>query len=129
MQPSRTTSDRQPSITEAFHQVEPLPRSSKRWKQLNNSVCLCIAKDMLPVSITSKACFLNTLHTFEPRFVLPDRKTLTQHYLPELYESERARIATALKCSLKYFLLTTDGWTSRANHSYITHTIHYIDDK
>ena len=41
MQPPRTTtsscSDRQPSITEAFHQMEPLSQSSKRWKQLNNS--------------------------------------------------------------------------------------------
>ena len=122
-------SDRQPSITETFHQVEPLPRSSKRWKQLNNSVCLCIAKDMLPVSITSNADFLNMLHTFEPRFVLPDRKTFTQHYLPELYESGRARVATAMKYGLKYFSLTIDGWTSCANHSYIAHTIHYIDNK
>jgi len=28
----------------------------------------------------------------------------------------------------KEFSLTTGGWTSRANHSYITHTIHYIDE-
>ena len=84
---------------------------------------------MLPVSITSNAGFLNMLHTFEPRFVLPDRRTFTQHYLPELYESERARIATAMKCGLKYFSLAADGWTSRANHSYIAHTIHYVDDK
>ena len=132
-QPSRTTnlttSDRQPSITEAFHQMEPLPKTSKRWKQLNNSVCLCIAKDMLSISITSNCCFRSMLHAFEPRFVLPDRKTFTQHYLPELYESERTRIANAMKYGLKYFSLTTDGWTSRANHSYIAHTVHYIDDK
>jgi len=29
---------------------------------------------------------------------------------------------------LKKFSLTTDGWTSWANHSYITHTVHYIDE-
>ena len=69
--------DKQPSITEAFQQMEPLSQSSKRWKQLNNSVCQCIAKDMLPISIVSNCGFWNMLHTFEPRFVLPDRKTFT----------------------------------------------------
>ena len=34
-----------------------------------------------------------------------------------------------MKYGLKYFSLTTDGWTSCANHSYIAHTVHYIDDK
>ena len=131
MQPPRTTtsscSDRQPSITEAFHQMEPLSQSSKRWKQLNNSVCQCIAKDMLPVSIVNNCGFRNMLHTFEPRFVLPDRKTFTQHYLPEMHECEKKRIANSMKCGLRYFSLTTDGLTSRTNHSYIAHTIHYID--
>ena len=66
------------------------------------------------------------LHTFDPTFVLPDTKTFMQQYLPESYESERTRIANAMKCGLKYFPLTTDGWTSRANHNYIAH---YIGDK
>ena len=90
---------------------------------------MCIAKDMLPISITSNCSFQNMLHMFKPKFVLPDRKTLVQHYLPELYKSERTRIANAMKYGLKYFSLTTDGWTSCANHSYIAHTVHYIDDK
>ena len=80
MQPSRTTSltssDRQPSITEAFHQMEPLPKTSKGWKQLNNLVCLCIAKDMLPISITSNCGFRNMLHAFEPTFVYQTEKHL-----------------------------------------------------
>ena len=28
-----------------------------------------------------------------------------------------------------YFAVTTDGWTSRANHSYLSLTVHYIDDE
>ena len=34
-----------------------------------------------------------------------------------------------MKRGLKYFSLTTDGWTSCANHSYIAYATHYIDDK
>jgi len=35
----------QPLISDAFHQLEPLSTSSKRWKILNQSVRHCIAKD------------------------------------------------------------------------------------
>ena len=34
----------QHSITEAFEQLSPIPRSSSRWKSLTNSVCYCIEK-------------------------------------------------------------------------------------
>ena len=29
---------------------------------------------------------------------------------------------------LLFFSITTNGWTSHANHSYITHTVHYINE-
>ena len=130
MQFPRATSivDRQTSITEAFQHLEPLSTSSKRWKMLNKSVCRCIAKDMLPISIVNNIGFRAMLHTFEPKYVLPDRKTFCQHYIPEMYEDERTKIVKAMEHGLKYFPLTSDGWTSRANHSYITHTVHYIDE-
>jgi len=118
----------QPLIGEAFNQLEPLSTSSKRWKILNQAVSHCIAKDMLPISIVNNVGFRAMLHTFEPRYVVPDRKTFSQNYIPEIYQSEKARIAAAMARGLKNFSLTTDGWTSRANHSYITHTIHYIDE-
>ena len=68
------------------------------------------------------------LHTFEPRYIVPDRKTFSQNYIPEMYQCEKTRIVGTMKRGLKNFSLTTDGWTSRANHSYISHTVHYIDE-
>ena len=32
-----------------------------------------------------------------------------------------------MKQGVVYFSFTIDAWTSRVNHSYITHTAHYID--
>ena len=40
----------------------------------------------------------------------------------------KTKIAKAMEHGLKYFSLTSDGWTSHANHSYIMHTVHYIDE-
>ena len=125
---SAVSANPQPPISEAFRQLEPLSTNSKRWKTLNQSVSHCIAKDMLPISIVNNVGFQAMLRTFEPRYVVPDRKTFSQNYIPEIYQSEKARIAAAMARGLKNFSLTTDGWTSRANHSYITHTVHYIDE-
>ena len=118
----------QRSITEAFQYQQPLAQTSMRWKSLTNSVCYCIAKDMMPFSTVSNKGFKDMLHTFEPRYILPDRKTITQRYMPEMYQKEKAKITKAMEEGLLFFSITTDGWTSRANHSYITHTIHYINE-
>ena len=83
---------------------------------------------MMPFSTVSNKGFQDMLHTFEPRYVLPDRKTITQHYMPDMYQREKMKITRAMEKDLIFFSITTDGWTSRANHSYITHTVHYIDE-
>ena len=69
------------------------------------------------------------LHTFEPRYVLPDRKAINHHYMPEMYRQIKIKITEAMKQGLLYFPLTTNAWTSRASNSYVMHTVHYIDEK
>ena len=64
------------------------------------------------------------LHGFEPRYVPPDRKTITQHYI-RMYEHERTKIMNAMAQGVEYYTLTTDAWTSCATESYVTHTVHY----
>ncbi len=39
-----------PTITKAFEQLAPIPKDSLQWRTLTESVCYCIAKDMLPLS-------------------------------------------------------------------------------
>jgi len=34
----------------------------------------------------------------------------------------------AMQRGLPCFELTTDAWTIKANYSYVTHTVHYIDE-
>ena len=56
---------------------------------------------MLPISIVNNVGFRAMLRTFEPRYVVPDRKTFSQNYIPEIYQSEKARIAAAMACGLR----------------------------
>ena len=80
-------------------------RSSQRWKNLTSSVCYCIAKDMMPFRTVNNEGFQKMLHTFEPRYVLPDRKTLTQHYMPEMYEREKEKIMDVMGKGVQYFAM------------------------
>ena len=64
---------KQPSITESFEVLQPIPQSFKRWKALTNSVCQYIAKDMIPFNTVTNVDFQKMLRTFEPQYVLPDR--------------------------------------------------------
>ena len=49
--------------------------------------------------------------------------------MPELYEKEKTKIVKAIATELQYFAFTSDGWSPRANHSYISLTVHYIDSQ
>ena len=32
------------------------------------------------------------LRSFEPRYIPPDRSTISRHYIPEMYEKEKSRV-------------------------------------
>ena len=65
------------------------------------------------------------INTFEPQYTPPSRKTISTKQLPHLYDSEVARIKSLTRTS-KSFALTTDIWTSRANHAYTGVTVHFL---
>ena len=49
--------------------------------------------------------------------------------MPELYEKEKTQMVKVIATELRYFAFTSDGWSSRANHNYISLTVHYIDSQ
>ena len=66
------------------------------------------------------------IREFEPRYTVPDRKTIRNTYIPKMYEEEKQRIRTSLT-DIHTFAITTDLWSSRAMHSYTGLTIHFVD--
>ena len=110
-----------------FKQAMPYPKSSLRWKSLTQSVSYFLAKDMRPICTIINDGFKQMLQKFDSRYIPPDRTTFAQNYLPALYEQEKIKVKKAISSELQYFSVTTDGWTSRANCSYIRLTVHYIN--
>ena len=117
--------NQQMKIAEAFQSSQQLSHSSVRWKTLTDSVCYFIAKDLQPYDTVNDAGFRHMIKTFEPRYTPPDRKTIATNYMPKMYDKEKGKVKAKV-AEVKSFALTTDIWTSRANHSYTGLTIHYI---
>ena len=115
-------------ITEMFHQQEPFPRNSSKWIKLTESLCYFLAKDTQPFDTVNGAGFQKLVHDLEPRYKLPDRKTISTTYMPQIYKSKKEAIQLELHTSCKEFSFTTDMWSSRATHSYVSFTLHYINE-
>ena len=117
---------KQPTVVETLNSLTPILRSSNQWIQLTKSICYFIAKDMQPYDTVNDAGFLKMVHTFEPHYSPPDRKTIACNYMPKLYETER-RVTRLLKSTNNgLYSITTDLWISKANQAYCCVTIHYI---
>lgn len=63
-----------------------------------------------------------------PGYDLPSRKTLSTSYLPILYNETYDKVKCDILSNGKFVSITTDGWTSVQNDSYIAVTTHFIDN-
>lgn len=66
---------------------------------------------------------------FEPQYIPPDRTTFSCRYLPDLYEKKKRKVLQQANVGLEWYAVTTDGWSSQANHSYVSITLHYINNE
>ncbi|KAK7909747.1 hypothetical protein WMY93_014431 [Mugilogobius chulae] len=67
------------------------------------------------------------MKTLEPRFDIPSRKHFAEKIIPALYDQTKATVKSALEMAERVGL-TCDGWTSRATESYMTFTVHFINE-
>ena len=81
----------------------------------------------MPYDTVNAASFRHMLHEIEPRYVPPDRKSIATNNMPQLFEREKARVQQQIS-GISHFAITTDIWTSRASHSYIGMTMHYVSE-
>ena len=68
--------------------------------------------------------FVKMLKVAEPRYQLPTKKTLKTNILDKMQVDMSAEICRDIQ-TLENLALTHDSWTSLANHSYETVTVHY----
>ena len=62
-----------------------------------------------------------------PRYKLPLRKHFSQQEIPRLCNQVKETVVNPKLNQIHFFSGTTDLWTSKAMHPYLSYTVHFID--
>ena len=68
-------------------------------------------------------CFVQALN---PSYQLPSRKTISQSFLPAIYEEVHNDTKNVME-NVVSVTLTTDCWTSRKTENFMAVTAHFVD--
>ncbi|KAK0141639.1 Zinc finger BED domain-containing protein 1 [Merluccius polli] len=114
------------TLQQAFTRGTPYSHTSRRWKEITTAVAKHICKDMAPIYTVEKRGFCELVQTLDPRYEMPSRKHLNKVVLPALYDECRAKVEEEIHKGM-FYATTTDMWSSRTTHPYMSLTIHFID--
>ncbi|KAL4141993.1 hypothetical protein QTP88_004525 [Uroleucon formosanum] len=124
---SRHRLDGQSTISSYFSNTKPL--NINQQKRVDQQLIKIIVKGYYPFDIVEDLEFQNLLKMLNGGYKLPSRKTVSNSYLfiYLLYHQTYEKVQ-ALMTNCFAVCLTTDGWTSIKNDSYIGVTAHFIDE-
>lgn len=108
--------------------VEPYPPGCVIVLAFIRALALYIVRAMQPLSLVDCPHFNAFVKFIDPRFSLPCRNTITHTVLPDIYHEAKEKLRDELS-KVDYVALTCDCWTSMTNDSYLTVTVHYINEK
>lgn len=86
-----------------------------------------IALDLQPFSVVDDTGFRRLLKALDPSYVLPNRKTISNTLVPQLYSKIKEEVMVKIS-KASAVCLTTDCWTSRTTTCFMAVTCHFIDE-
>ncbi|KAK3929556.1 Zinc finger BED domain-containing protein 6 [Frankliniella fusca] len=103
------------------------PMSAKEKERCDMAVAHYVVSCMRPLNTVDKDGFRKMVKVLNPKYTPPSRRTLTDKYIPRIYNATRENVTLLMK-QADYIALTTDGWTSGALTSFISLTAHFLDN-
>ena len=98
--------------------------SSVRSKEITDKVVKMIITDMRPIRMVECAGFKDLMHTMEPGYIVPTRKSV-KTMIGRLHNECKEKLSKQLQ-STSNISLTTDIWTSHSNDAYISLSVHFL---
>lgn len=104
------------------------PVSQTKRNTLRDDIADWITVNCRPLSVVEDSGFLQIIRTAldNTTYELPSRKLITSK-ISGRYSSKRDELKTLLT-NCPAVAITTDGWTSLSNVSYLGVTVHYLED-
>lgn len=112
------------SISNFINRPLPLNKS----KAIDQQLIKMIVKEYHPFSIVEDKEFRKLINMLSPNYVIPSRKTVSNSLLPQIYQIAVQNVKRQLE-DVSAICLTTDGWTSVTNQSFVAVTAHFINPK
>lgn len=104
--------------------------SASKKREINRELMVYMALDMQPFSTVEGKGFRSLLRTLVPGYTPPHRTTFSRSLGPDLYQEVKDKLKEAMAEDTQQGLMsiscTTDGWTSRTRHDYLSLTVHYV---
>ncbi|XP_068146076.1 zinc finger BED domain-containing protein 4-like [Drosophila tropicalis] len=114
-------------VDKYFSSGECYNTTSTRKAHIDECLARMVALDLQPFSIVEDVGFKDFVKALDPKYVLPSRRTLKDVHIQNMYNNSLLKLKAIMQ-RMEYCSITTDSWTSRANTSYITVTVHFIDN-
>lgn len=121
-QPPRQQNRKQMTMTNFVQR----PITISKSKVIDQQLVKMIVKEYHPFSVVEDKEFRNLIQMLNPSYIIPSRKTVTQSLLPQMYEMTIEKVKNQL-INVSAVCMTTDGWTSLNNESFVAVTVHFID--
>ncbi|XP_063892271.1 E3 SUMO-protein ligase ZBED1-like [Helicoverpa armigera] len=113
----------QPSMRDFAHSIKSVtPRGAELYDE---QLVRVIAKGCYPFSLVEDEEFKKFIYMLCPGYTLPTRKTLSQSLIPKICKKQEENVRRTME-NANAVCLTTDGWTSDNNDSFIAVTAHYL---
>ena len=122
---SSSTNASQATLPELFTKTQKYERTTRRWREITDSMTYCISKDMLPIYTVEKEGFRRLTYTLDSKYEIPSAKYFSSVAIPALYEKTRETVAVEIQ-SAYYFSSITDMWSSSTMEPYFSYTMHFI---
>lgn len=103
-----------------------MPGFGNTQQSMEDALALWIITCNLPTRVVEQEGFRDFCKQMNPGFTVPYRRKLVGDTIPKLFCGEIAKLRNELK-GVEYVHLTTDGWSSRAQRSFVSVTGAFID--
>ena len=102
--------------------------SPQRAAVISDLIAQVIVKDLRPINMVNGEGFQRLIAYLEPGYHLPSDTHFT-HLIERQYSAMKTKVCELLQHKVSYVAVTADVWTSIATDSYLTVTVHYLDDE
>jgi hypothetical protein len=126
---SRDTTVMQPTLQTFLNRTKKFDINNPKAQAIHNAITRMICTESLPFNFVESDGFKHLINKLCPKYQIPNRKYFSDKVVPKLYRRAKEKLREHLNTVTAFgFAVTTDIWTAKGNHDYISVTAHFIDN-